>query len=149
MKDKYYSEIEKGVNTRLDEVQAAILMFKLKRLKSDIVKRRRIAKAYNSNLSNTSLVLPTQLKDFYHSYYVYVVRHPNREYIMKKLKENDIFVNISYPYPVHSMPPFRKYKTGNLKNTNKFSKEIFSLPMYPQLSLDKVEKVSYVLDKYA
>ena len=47
------------------------------------------------------------------------------------------------------MPPFRKYKTGNLKNTNKFSKEIFSLPMYPQLSLDKVEKVSYVLDKYA
>ena len=65
MKDKYYSEIEKGVNTRLDEVQAAILMFKLKRLKSDIVKkRRRIAKAYNSNLSNTSLVLPTQLKDF-------------------------------------------------------------------------------------
>jgi len=149
MKDKYFSEIEKGVNTRLDEVQAAILMFKLKRLKSDIVKRRKIAKAYNSNLSNTSLILPTQIKDFYHSYYVYVVRHPNREYIMKKLKENDIFVNISYPYPVHSMPPFRKYKKGNLKNTNKFSKEIFSLPIYPQLSLDKVEKVSYVLDKYA
>ena len=51
----------------LTTIIGAILMFKLKRLKSDIVKRRRIAKAYNSNLSNTSLVLPTQLKDFYHS----------------------------------------------------------------------------------
>tara|TARA_B100000941_G_scaffold290244_1_gene271706 strand:- start:975 stop:2081 length:1107 start_codon:yes stop_codon:yes gene_type:complete len=141
MKDRYYSEIENGVNTRLDEVQAAILNFKLKRLKSDVIKRRKIANIYNSELKNTDLVLPKEAKNSYHSYYVYVVRHKDREKVMKKLESENIYINISYPYPVHTMPPFKNYKKGNLKNTVLLSKEIFSLPMYPSLPEEKVYKV--------
>ncbi len=148
MKDKYYSEIENGVNTRLDEVHAAILDYKLKRLDNDIKKRRKIASIYNSQLKDTNLILPIEKKDYFHSYYVYVVRHKNRDKIIKILKDNNINLNISYPYPIHTMPPFRKFKKSSMKNTNKLSKEIFSLPMYPALSIEKVEKTIQIIKKF-
>tara|TARA_A100001011_G_C14306303_1_gene843333 strand:+ start:1698 stop:2807 length:1110 start_codon:yes stop_codon:yes gene_type:complete len=141
MKDKYYSEIKHGVNSRLDELHAAILNFKLKRLDDDIRKRREIAKIYNRELERTDLILPVQKKDYFHSYYVYVVRHPKRDLIMKNLKQKNINLNISYPYPIHTMPPFKEFKKGSMKNTNKLSKQIFSLPMYPALSTQNVERV--------
>ena len=65
-----------------------------------------------------------------------------------KLKENNINLNISYPYPIHSMPPFKKFKKTNMKNTNLLSKEIFSLPMYPALSIEKVEKTIHTIKKF-
>ena len=147
MKDMYYSEIKNGVNSRLDEVHAAILDYKLKRLDDDIKKRRKIASIYNSQLKDTNLILPIEKKDYFHSYYVYVVRHSNRDKIIKSLKDNNINLNISYPYPIHSMPPFRKFKKSTMKNTNKLSKEIFSLPMYPALSTEKVEKTIQIIKK--
>lgn len=141
MKDLYFSEIENGVNSRLDEVQAAILNYKLNTLNADIKKRRKIASLYKHELINTGLILPEEKSGYYHSYYLYVVRHKNRNNIIKKLKENDIYCNISYPYPIHTMPPFKKYKKSNMKNTNKISKEIFSLPMFPALSEKNQYKV--------
>ena len=141
MKDLYFSEIENGVNSRLDEVQAAILNYKLNTLNADIKKRRKIASLYKHELTNTGLILPEEKSGYYHSYYLYVVRHKNRNNIIKKLKENDIYCNISYPYPIHTMPPFKKYKKSNMKNTNKISKEIFSLPMFPALSEKNQYKV--------
>ena len=140
MKDQYYSEIENGVNTRLDEVQAALLNFKLKRLDKDIKKRRNIANMYNSELSNTDLILPIEKKDYFHSYYLYVVRHQKRDQIIKKLIDDDIYLNISYPYPIHTMPPFQKFRKGSMKKTMKLSSEIFSLPMYSGLTFEKAEK---------
>ena len=148
MKDRYYSEINDGVNSRLDEVQAAILNFKLKRLDNDIKKRRKIAKIYNDELSDTNLILPVEKKDYFHSFYVYVVRHENRDFILKKLRENGVNLNISYPYPIHSMPPFKKFKKTKMDITNRLSKEIFSLPMYPALSIEKIERVIEILKKF-
>ncbi len=148
MKDRYYSEISDGVNSRLDEVQAAILNFKLKRLDDDIKKRRKIAKIYNDELSDTNLILPIEKKDYFHSFYVYVVRHENRDFILKKLKEHGVNLNISYPYPIHSMPPFKQYKKTKMRNTNRLSKEIFSLPMYPALTVEKIERVIKILKKF-
>tara|TARA_A100000164_G_C21918473_1_gene779430 strand:- start:1194 stop:2303 length:1110 start_codon:yes stop_codon:yes gene_type:complete len=145
MKDKYFSVIARGVNSRLDEVHAAILDFKLKRLDDDIKKRRKIAKIYNQELLNTDLILPIEKKNYFHSYYVYVVRHPNRDNIMKKLKDKGINVNISYPYPIHTMPPFNNYKKSTMRNTTKLAREIFSLPMYPGLSEEKLTKTINVL----
>jgi len=147
MKQQYYSVIPKGVNTRLDEVQAAILDFKLKRLNKDIVRRRQIARMYKKELKDTELVLPVELDNYYHSYYLYVVRHKNRDSIIKALEKLNIFLNISYPYPIHTMPPFSKYKKSKLDITNRLSKEIFSLPMYPGISDNKIEIVTKVLKK--
>ena len=149
MEKLYYSDFH-GVNSRLDEIHAAILNFKLKRLNSNIKKRRSIAKIYNENLDKTDLVLPTENKDNFHAYYIYVVRHQKRDELMNFLKKNNIFCNISYPFPIHSMKGYKNLNKNKiiLKNTDKISKQIFSLPMYPELSHEHVEKVIKVLKKY-
>ena len=146
MEKTYFSQID-GVNSRLDEVQAAILDYKLKKLNLYIKKRRAIAKRYNEELKNTNLVLPQEKKNYFHSYYLYVVRHENRDEIIKKLAKENIIVNISYPWPIHTMPPFKKYKKTNMKVTNKVAKEIFSLPLYPELDAKKQSKVIKILNK--
>ena len=149
MSKNYYSELH-GINSRLDEIQAAILNFRLTKLNSNIIKRRKIAKIYNDNLKTDSLTLPIENSGNYHSYYVYVVRHPKRKKIMNYLMDNGIFCNISYPFPIHSMRGYKylKVKNDDLKNTNKLSNEIFSLPMYPELSTVKLEKVINILNKF-
>jgi aminotransferase EvaB len=79
-----------------------------------------------------------------------VVKHPQRKKIMDYLKNNNIFCNISYPFPIHSMRGYRylKSKNDDLNVTNKISKQIFSLPMYPELSTIKLEKVINILNKF-
>ncbi len=148
MSKLYYSNFH-GINSRLDEVQAAILNYKLKKLNLNIKIRRNIAKVYNENLNKTDLILPIENKDNYHSYYVYVVRHQKRAEMMKYLNKNGIFCNISYPYPIHSMKGYKELtKDFNLKVTNKVSKQIFSLPMYPELTNKKLDKIIKVLKKF-
>ena len=149
MSKLYYSDLH-GINSRLDEVQAIILDFQLKILNSNIIKRRKIAHIYNDYLNKTDLILPSENKDNYHAYYVYVVRHKQRKMIMNHLRKNNIFCNISYPFPVHSMRGYKQYNNKNYKLnvTNKYSKQIFSLPMYPELSDKKVERIIKVLKKF-
>ena len=149
MNKSYYADIH-GINSRLDEVQAAILNFQLTKLKSNIIKRRKIAKIYNENLKTPFLELPIENKNNFHAYYVYVVKHPQRKKIMHYLKDNDIFCNISYPYPIHSMKGYSylNKKISDLPITNKLSKQIFSLPMYPELDTIKLEKVINTLNKF-
>ncbi len=142
MNKLYYSNMH-GINSRLDEIQAGILLLKLKKLKNWILFRRKLAKYYNKHLKNTGLILPKENINNYHSYYVYVVRHPKRDLIIKKLKKKNIFCNISYPFPIHTMKGYSylNYKKGDFPITEKISKEIFSLPMYPFLTLKKANKV--------
>lgn len=145
--EKTYYAIEHGYNSRLDEVQAAILLTKLPQLDQYVARRREIAALYNSLLEDTELILPKEESYGKHAYYLYVVRHPKRDLIMSKLKENNIFVNISYPWPIHTMTGygFLGYKEGDLPETELAAKEIFSLPMYPTLTDDEVIIVSNVL----
>jgi len=148
MRQLYYSE-EHGINSRLDEVQAAIINLKLKKLKVWINQRRKIANTYNKLLEKTSLVLPKENKKNFHAYYVYVVQHPNRKDIMNKLRKENIHCNISYPFPVHLMRGYSYlgYKKGDFPVAEKLSKKIFSLPMYPQLTEAMVLKVVRCLKK--
>ena len=149
MKKLYYSEIH-GINSRLDEIQATILKFKLKKLSSDVKKRRRIAEIYNKNIKCSELILPKENENNYHSFYVYVVRHQQRKKLMDYLKKNNIFCNISYPFPIHSMKGYKylNVNQNDLKITNKLSAEIFSLPMYPDLTNKEIEKVIKTLNKF-
>ena len=147
---KYYA-VEHGTNSRLDEVHAAILYEKLKYLDEWIKKRRKIAKVYfDSLIKKSNLKLPLEAKGNKHSYYIYVVAHENRDEIIKKLTEYDIHLNISYPWPIHVMEPYRKNVCEScdcLENTNSFSKKIFSLPMYPYLKTRDQEKVIKIIKK--
>jgi aminotransferase EvaB len=99
---KYYA-IEHGTNSRLDEVHAAILLKKLEYLDSWIDRRRSIAKRYHKELKDTEIELPVEAQNNRHAYYVYVVAHENRNYILDELSKKDIHLNISYPWPIHIM----------------------------------------------
>jgi aminotransferase EvaB len=143
MAERYYVVRTPGHNSRLDEVQAEILRRKLRRLDSYIAARRAVADRYAAALADTDLVLPACAPGNEHVYYVYVVRHPRREDIIEALKTYDIALNISYPWPVHTMSGFAKlgYPAGALPVTERLANEIFSLPMYPSLSRDLQDKV--------
>lgn len=135
MKGVYYAE-ELGYNSRLDEVHAEILRFKLAKLDGYIDRRRELAARYHEILANTSLELPIVQEGNSHVYYVYVVRHPRRDEIISELKERDILLNISYPWPIHLMRGYSYLggKEGDLPITEAIAKTIFSLPMYPTLT---------------
>jgi dTDP-3-amino-2,3,6-trideoxy-4-keto-D-glucose/dTDP-3-amino-3,4,6-trideoxy-alpha-D-glucose/dTDP-2,6-dideoxy-D-kanosamine transaminase len=135
MGERYYV-LGPGFNARLDEVHAEILLRKLRRLEHYIDRRRAIAARYNEALSGTELVLPTEQPGNRHVYYLYVVRHPRRDAILERLRESDVHLNISYPWPIHTMIGFEGlgYRSGQLPRTEAAAREIFSLPMYPSLS---------------
>lgn len=147
--ERTYYAIEHGYNSRLDEVQASILLTKLPKLDQYVERRREIATLYNRLLADTNLILPVEAGYGKHAYYLYVVRHPRRDEIIEKLRENNIFVNISYPWPIHTMIGYRYlgYNEGDLPETESAAKGIFSLPMYPSLTDDEVRIVSDTLHR--
>lgn len=146
MEQTYYA-IEEGYNSRLDEIHAAILRSKLKHLDAYIARRQSLALRYDEALAGTRYTLPAVADGNTHAYYLYVVRHPERERIMAGLKAADIHVNISYPWPIHTMSGYRHlgYREGDLPRTEQAAKEIFSLPMYPSLEDSEQEQVIAVL----
>ncbi|MGH3929436.1 MAG: DegT/DnrJ/EryC1/StrS family aminotransferase [Pseudonocardiaceae bacterium] len=142
MEGRYYAE-EHGYNSRLDELHAAILLTKLARLDEYVTRRRELARLYNELLAETDLVLPVTARGNHHAYYRYVVRHSQRDAIVAKLEKEEVFLTISYPWPIHTMPAYRHfgYVKGDLPHTERVQQEIFSLPMYPSLTTAAVEMV--------
>lgn len=143
MEDRYYVVEVPGYNSRLDEVQAAILRGKLRRLDGYVERRREVAGRYEQALAGSEIVLPATREGNEHVHYVYVVRHPARDRIMSMLAEEDIRLNISYPWPVHTMSGFAHlgHGSGSLPVTEALADEIFSLPMYPSLSPREQDEV--------
>ncbi|MFI6846286.1 DegT/DnrJ/EryC1/StrS family aminotransferase [Kitasatospora sp. NBC_00085] len=143
MAERYYVEQTPGHNSRLDEVQAEILRRKLRRLDHYTAARRAVADRYREGLADTDLVLPATAPGNEHVYYVYVVRHPQRDAVLEALKAHDIELNISYPWPVHTMTGFAHlgHGRGSLPVTEQLAGEIFSLPMYPTLTPDVQDRV--------
>jgi dTDP-4-amino-4,6-dideoxygalactose transaminase len=140
---RYISEIP-GTNSRLDELQAAILRVKLPYLDAGNRRRAAIAAVYNEGLAGTGLVLPSKRSDATHVYHQYVVRHPERDLLRAKLKDKGIGTNIHYPMPVHRQPAYAgrcELGPGGLDNTDKIASQILSLPMYPELSDATVARI--------
>jgi len=135
MEKSYYAE-EDGYNSRLDEIHAEILLRKLKRLDQYIARRRQLAQRYDQILAGTSLVLPQVDPSNTHVYYIYVARHPDRDRLLSELAKRDILLNVSYPWPIHTMRGYARlgYEPGDFPYVEKAAQEIFSLPMYPALS---------------
>ncbi|MEU4549579.1 DegT/DnrJ/EryC1/StrS family aminotransferase [Nonomuraea dietziae] len=149
MEQMYYVVRTPGHNARLDEVQAEILRRKLSRLDRYIAGRRAVAARYAEGLAGTDLVLPATAPGNEHVYYLYVVRHPRRDEIIQALHAFDIHLNVSYPWPVHTMSGFAHlgYAPGSLPVTEALAGEIFSLPMYPSLPVESQERIITALRK--
>ncbi|WP_432051961.1 DegT/DnrJ/EryC1/StrS family aminotransferase [Streptomyces xiamenensis] len=142
MADRYYVVQTPAHNSRLDEVHAEILRRKLRRLDTYIADRRAVARRYAEGLAGTGLTLPELAEGNDHVHYVYVVRHPRRDAVLEGLRAHGIELNISYPWPVHTMSGFAHlgYRRGDLPVTERLAGEIFSLPMYPSLPAGIQEK---------
>jgi len=142
-----YCANEEGFNSRLDEVQAALLNFKLSHLEEQIVKRNNIALSYYDALRSTvSIKLPVTKNDRTHSYYTYTITAQKRDQLKQYLSDEGIETKINYPTPIHLMPgyQFLGYKEGELPVTEQLSKQILSLPIYPDMSS---RQVGYICDK--
>jgi len=133
------------MNSRLDEIHATILSYKLKKVDNLIRKRNKIAKYYLDNIINPSIRLP-KIKTG-SVYYNFVVRTSNRDLFIEKLKENNIFVNINYPYPIHLMDGYSYIKNkSKLENTELLCNEIFNLPIFPTLKMSEVKKIVRIIN---
>ena len=137
---KKYFYSEKGFNTRLDEFQAAILNVKLKYLENWTEKRRTIAKTYDTLLKGI-VKIPCNSSDSKHSYHLYVVRSTRRGELKDYLESRQIYTGIHYPVPIHKQESFKEYNHESYPVTEKISKEIISLPMFPELKIEEVKEV--------
>lgn len=139
-RERYISEMA-GWNTRLDELQAAILRVKLRYLEEDTALRRRWAEIYHQDLSG--LELPREMPYGRHVYHLYVVRHPRRDELQAYLKERGIGALVHYPAPVHLQPAYRGRlgDVGSFPHAEQAAREVLSLPLYPELTEAQVRAV--------
>jgi UDP-2-acetamido-2-deoxy-ribo-hexuluronate aminotransferase len=135
-----------GFNSRLDEIQAGILLVKLIRIDEYNRKRRQNASFYN-NLLSDKVKCPVEKKGAYHVYHQYTIMSHKRDEIQQKLKENAISSVVYYPVPLHLQKAlkFLGYQKGDFPVTEKAAKEVLSLPMYPELEESAIIKISKII----
>ena len=135
-----------GFNSRLDEIQAGILLVKLIRIDEYNRKRRQNASFYN-NLLSDKVKCPVEKKGAYHVYHQYTIMSHKRDEIQQTLKENGISSVIYYPVPLHLQKAlkFLGYQKGDFPVTEKAAKEVLSLPMYPELEESAIIKISKII----
>jgi dTDP-4-amino-4,6-dideoxygalactose transaminase len=140
-----------GVNSRLDEIQAAILRARLTRLERLTERRVQIASRYSKALSDTVVQPLTVLPDRRHVFHLYVVRAPDRDRLQAELAESGVSTLIHYPVPIHKHPPFSALGTGPVPLTEAEAAcaSVLSLPLYPELSENEVEFVAVSVAKAA
>ncbi len=142
-KQRYVSDIA-GMNSRLDELQAAILRARLPRLAADNARRRAIAQAYDGGLKGAGVTLPVTSPEAVPVFHQYVVRAADRDGLRAALKEQGIGTNIHYPMPVHLQPAYLgrvAIGPSGMAETERAAREVLSLPMYPQLDDAMVDRV--------
>jgi dTDP-4-amino-4,6-dideoxygalactose transaminase len=147
--ERYVSHIV-GQNSRLDELQAAVLRVKLAALDVDNQKRADIAARYDRALASTGLVLPKRRPNTSHVFHLYVLRSTQRDALIESLKQAEIGALIHYPVPVHRQKAYLGRVRGgeSLPETERAALEVLSLPMYPELTNDEVERVVSAVQRF-
>ncbi|MDO8658532.1 MAG: DegT/DnrJ/EryC1/StrS family aminotransferase [Candidatus Levybacteria bacterium] len=147
---KKYHHIEKGFNSRLDTIQAAVLSAKLLYLDKWNLKRRRLASEYNRLLEKLSVVIPFEPEKYISNYHLYVIRVKKRDQLLEYLKSKGIFCGIHYPIPIHLQKSMKElgYKKGDFPITEKYAKEIISLPIFPQLRNEEVAIIAKYIKEF-
>jgi dTDP-4-amino-4,6-dideoxygalactose transaminase len=148
-RERYVSDIA-GWNTRLDELQAAILRVKLRTLDADNARRRHLAALYDELLTASSVSLPQAMSYGEHVYHLYVVRSARRDELQAFLKERGIGTLIHYPAPIHLQPAYRGRlgDVGSLPETERAARQILSLPMFPELTETDVQQVAQAIREF-
>jgi dTDP-4-amino-4,6-dideoxygalactose transaminase len=148
--ERYVSQIA-GWNSRLDEIQAAILRVKLRHLDADNEARSRLAAHYDELLGGTAVTLPQRRTQATHVFHQYVVRSAQRDALRTYLKSQGVGALIHYPLPIHLQPAYQQVHVapGALAHTERAAHEILSLPMYPDLGTQEVRAVAEAILQFA
>lgn len=146
-----YRHVAQGVNSRLDELQAAVLRTRLPRLAGWNQRRAEIAASYTEALAGKGVRPLAQLEDRRHVFHLFVVDAPDREALKTHLDEAGIQTLVHYPTPIHRHPPYRRLADGPvpLSVSERLCERILSLPIYPELRGDEVERVAEALRTFA
>ncbi|MBL6456255.1 DegT/DnrJ/EryC1/StrS family aminotransferase [Belnapia sp. T6] len=150
-RERYVSSLV-GVNSRLDEIQAAILRVKLPRLDDGNARRQAIAAAYDAALAGGPLSPPARRADAGHVFHQYVLRSPDRAAMQSRLRADGVGTGIHYPVPVHQQSAYEgriALGPAGCAETARASQEVFSLPMYPELTDEQVERICGALRNLA
>ncbi|MCW5751854.1 MAG: DegT/DnrJ/EryC1/StrS family aminotransferase [Alphaproteobacteria bacterium] len=146
-RERYVSDIA-GQNSRLDELQAAILRVKLRALDADNERRRQIAALYRAALDGLAFGLPVERRDARHVYHQFVIRCRRRDQVREFLRGAGVASNVHYPLPVHLQPAYRgriALAPSGLARTEEAARTVLSLPMFPQLPESDVQRVAAAL----
>lgn len=151
---KKYEYLCKGINSRLDEIQAAILRIKLRRLDVDNQRRREIAKFYIENIKHPEIILPSTWNQepsdtcMNHVWHLFVVRTTRREELQAYLLKNKIETLIHYPVPPHKQQAFKDWNHLSFPITQKIHREVLSLPLSPVMSLNDLHIIVGTINKW-
>lgn len=145
---KKYENLYKGVNSRLDEMQAAMLRIKLKYLDSEVEKRREIANYYLGNIKNENIVLPMARAKDNHVWHLFVIRTNKRDELQKYLLDNGIQTLIHYPIPPHKQNAYKEWNGKSYPISEQIHNEVFSLPISGVQSLEDTIKIVEHINKF-
>ncbi len=148
-RERYISHLP-GMNTRLDELHAAVLRVKLQYLDEENARRRQLARRYHTLLADTSLTLPLTATDVLHVYHQYVVRSLQRDALRSHLSQHGIGTLVHYPLPVHLQPAYRGRipELASLRRTELIVPQVLSMPMHPQLDETRVRTISQYITSW-
>lgn len=150
---KYYNQYQ-GLNSRMDEIQAASLNIKLKYLDQENQHRRKIAQYYCDNITNPDIILPNQslnhsiTQSLNHVWHLFVIRHPQRDKLQAYLKEQGIQTMIHYPIPPHKQIAYKAWNEKSYPITEKIHQEVLSLPMSQVFTQKEVKLVIEVINQF-
>lgn len=139
-KVKYINQYQ-GLNSRLDEIQAAFLNVKLKYIQKDIDSRRKVANFYQENIKNPNIILPKVLDQNAHVWHLYVIKTNMRNKLQQLLLENDIQTLIHYPIPPHKQKAYKSFNKLSFPITEKLHSEVLSLPISPVINDLEMENI--------
>jgi dTDP-4-amino-4,6-dideoxygalactose transaminase len=146
--EKKYENIYRGLNSRLDEIQAAFLNVKLKYIQKDIEARREVANYYLENIKNPEILLPTMLSEEGHVWHLFVIRTKKRVELQKHLSDNGIQTLIHYPIPPHKQEAYEAYNNLSFPITEQIHEEVLSLPLSAIITKEDMNKIVKVLNDY-
>lgn len=148
-RQKYYNEVL-GFNSRLDEMQAAVLRVKLRHLDEWTAARQRIAHRYGELLAGSSVQTPVERQGVRHVYHQYTIRAPRRDELQAHLHKQGIGTMVYYPVPLHRMQLYAGlgYGPGSLPESEAAAREVLSLPIYPELTEVQLEEVAEAIRRF-
>ncbi|MGF1829437.1 DegT/DnrJ/EryC1/StrS family aminotransferase [Photobacterium angustum] len=138
---KKYENLYQGVNSRLDEIQAAMLSVKLKYLDSQTQNRREIANRYLSGINNDLITLPSFDREEEHVWHLFVIQCKNRDDLQRYLEEKNIQTLIHYPVPPHKQSAYKAFADKKLPVTEEIHRNVLSLPISPVMKLEEVDYI--------